>query len=121
MANSEQVKVGGGAGLANCGRIPFVSAASCFLAGQTLQQIKADIAFPCRPPVALATPAIAWTKRHDAAQALDGSNAISAQATTCMAWLLGLPGAAELSDLAQTVPDAASVAFVPALAGLGAP
>ena len=38
-----------------------------------------------------------------------------------MAQLLGLPDAAALSALAQTVPDAGGVTFVPALAGLGAP
>ena len=37
--------VGVGAGLANGGRIPFVSAASCFLSGRALEQIKADIAY----------------------------------------------------------------------------
>lgn len=42
---AEQVLVGVGAGLANGGRIPFVSAASCFLTGRALEQIKADIAY----------------------------------------------------------------------------
>ena len=37
--------VGVGAGLANGGRIPFVSAASCFLTGRALEQVKADIAY----------------------------------------------------------------------------
>ena len=41
---AEQVMVGVGAGLANGGRIPFVSAASCFLTGRALEQVKADIA-----------------------------------------------------------------------------
>lgn len=41
---AEQNMVGIGAGLANGGRIPFVSAASCFLTGRALEQIKADIA-----------------------------------------------------------------------------
>ena len=34
-----------GAGLANGGKMPFVSAASCFLTGRALEQIKADIAY----------------------------------------------------------------------------
>lgn len=42
---AEQVMVGVGAGLANGGRVPFVSAASCFLTGRALEQVKADIAY----------------------------------------------------------------------------
>lgn len=42
---AEQNMVGVGAGLANGGLIPFVSAASCFLSGRALEQIKADIAY----------------------------------------------------------------------------
>jgi glycerol kinase len=64
---------------------------------------------------------IAWTDRHGTAFALEGNITVSAQAAAFMAQLLGLPDAAALSDLAQTVPDAGGVTFVPALAGLGAP
>ena len=42
---AEQDLVGVGAGLANGGRIPFVCAASPFLTGRALEQIKADIAY----------------------------------------------------------------------------
>jgi transketolase len=42
---AEQVMVGVGAGLANGGRVPFVSAAACFLTGRALEQVKADIAY----------------------------------------------------------------------------
>lgn len=42
---AEQVMVGIGAGLANGGRIPFVSAASCFITGRALEQVKADVAY----------------------------------------------------------------------------
>ena len=42
---AEQDLVGVGAGLANGGRIPFVSAASCFLTARAMEQIKADIAY----------------------------------------------------------------------------
>ena len=42
---AEQTMVGVGSGLANGGKIPFVSAASCFLTGRALEQIKADVAY----------------------------------------------------------------------------
>ncbi|GHD23275.1 transketolase family protein [Tianweitania populi] len=42
---AEQNMVGVSAGLANGGRIPFVSAASCFLTGRALEQVKADVAY----------------------------------------------------------------------------
>jgi transketolase len=45
---AEQDMVGVAAGLANGGRIPFVSAASCFLTARALEQIKADIAYSNR-------------------------------------------------------------------------
>ena len=64
---------------------------------------------------------IAWTDRNGTAHALEGNITVSAQAAAFMAGLLGLRDAAALSDLAQTVPDAGGVTFVPALAGLGAP
>ncbi len=42
---AEQDLVGVGAGLANGGRIPFVCAASPFLTGRALEQIKVDVAY----------------------------------------------------------------------------
>lgn len=42
---AEQDMVGVAAGLANAGRIPFVSAASCFLTARAMEQIKADVAY----------------------------------------------------------------------------
>lgn len=42
---AEQNMVGVGAGLANGGKIPFVSGAACFLTARALEQIKADIAY----------------------------------------------------------------------------
>jgi transketolase len=42
---AEQLMVGVSAGLANGGRVPFVSAASCFITGRALEQVKADIAY----------------------------------------------------------------------------
>jgi glycerol kinase len=64
---------------------------------------------------------IAWTDRTGTAYALEGNITVSAQAAAFMARLLGLTDAATLGALAQTVPDAGGVTFVPALAGLGAP
>lgn len=42
---AEQNMVGVSAGLANGGKVPFVSAASCFLTARALEQIKADVAY----------------------------------------------------------------------------
>jgi transketolase len=42
---AEQNMVGVGAGLANAGLIPFVCAASCFLTGRALEQIKVDLGY----------------------------------------------------------------------------
>lgn len=42
---AEQTVVAVGAGLANGGKIPFVSAASCFLTARAMEQIKADIVY----------------------------------------------------------------------------
>lgn len=42
---AEQDMVGVGAGLANGGKIPFVSGAACFLTARAMEQIKADIAY----------------------------------------------------------------------------
>lgn len=42
---AEQAMVGVGAGLAAAGKIPFVSAASCFLTARALEQVKIDVAY----------------------------------------------------------------------------
>jgi transketolase len=42
---AEQDMVGVGAGLANGGKIPFISAASCFLTARAMEQIKVDAAY----------------------------------------------------------------------------
>lgn len=42
---AEQTMVGVAAGLANAGRIPFVSAAGCFLTARAMEQIKADVVY----------------------------------------------------------------------------
>jgi glycerol kinase len=64
---------------------------------------------------------IAWTQGARTAHALEGNITVSAQAAAFMAQLLGVEDAAALSALAQSVPDSGGTAFVPALAGLGAP
>ncbi|MDR3373107.1 MAG: FGGY family carbohydrate kinase [Ancalomicrobiaceae bacterium] len=64
---------------------------------------------------------IAWSRGARTAYALEGNITVSAQAASFMAKLIGLKGAPELSDLARTVSTSNGVAFVPALAGLGAP
>lgn len=64
---------------------------------------------------------IAWTTKRGTAHALEGNITVSAQAAAFMATLLGLASPDALSELAQSVPDSGGVAFVPALAGLGAP
>jgi transketolase len=48
---AEQDLVGVGAGLANGGLIPFVSAAAPFLTGRALEQIKADVAYSNVPVI----------------------------------------------------------------------
>lgn len=42
---AEQNMISVGAGLANGGKVPFVSGASCFLTARALEQIKADLAY----------------------------------------------------------------------------
>lgn len=64
---------------------------------------------------------VAWTDSAGTAFALEGNIFVSAQSAAFVANLLGLDGAAALSELAQTVESAEGVTFVPALSGLGAP
>lgn len=63
---------------------------------------------------------VGWTDAQGTAYALEGNITVSAQAAAFMAQMLGV-SVQGLSDMAQSVPDSAGVAFVPALAGLGAP
>ena len=64
---------------------------------------------------------IAWTDFSGTAHALEGNILVSAQAAAFLGKLLGVGDAEALSNLAQTVPDAGGVTFIPALSGLGAP
>lgn len=64
---------------------------------------------------------IAWTTNNQTAYALEGNITVSAQAAAFISDLVDTEDAAALSKLAESVPDANGVTFVPALAGLGAP
>ncbi|WIJ26377.1 FGGY family carbohydrate kinase [Devosia sp. RR2S18] len=64
---------------------------------------------------------IAWSTADGPVYALEGNISVSGQSAAFMAELLGLKDAAQLSDLASSVPDSNGVVFVPALVGLGAP
>ena len=52
---AEQDMVGVAAGLANGGKIPFVSAAACFLTARAMEQIKVDAAYSRHHLVLVAT------------------------------------------------------------------
>lgn len=64
---------------------------------------------------------IAWARGDRLVHALEGNISVSGQAITYAARLLGLGDENAMSAIAQSVPDSGGVAFVPALAGLGAP
>ena len=64
---------------------------------------------------------IAWTERGRTHYALEGNITVSAQAAAFATAMMGLKDVSSLSELAQSVIDSGGVAFVPALAGLGAP
>jgi glycerol kinase len=65
---------------------------------------------------------IAWKLNDQTTYALEGSIFIAGAAVQWLRDGLGLiKSAAEIEELAQTVPDNGGVYFVPALAGLGAP
>ncbi len=64
---------------------------------------------------------IAWSKGGEVFHALEGNVAVSGHAAAFAVQLMKLADESELTALAQSVPDAGGVTFVPALAGLGAP
>src|SRR5688500_11110936 len=65
---------------------------------------------------------VAWWLGGDVTYALEGSAFIAGAAVQWLRDGLGLiSSSAEVEALAASVPDAAGVVFVPALAGLGAP
>jgi glycerol kinase len=71
------------------------------------------------PPGLSAT--VAWTEGGVTTHALEGNITVSGQAAAFAAEMLGLADVAALSALAQQAEGTGGVAFVPALAGLGAP
>jgi transketolase len=91
---AEQDMVGVGAGLANAGMIPFVCAASPFLTGRSLEQIKADVAYS-RNAVILCgmSPGMAYGELGPTHHSVED-----------LAWLRALPGLDILvpADRAQT-------------------
>jgi glycerol kinase len=65
---------------------------------------------------------IAWSRTDGGVQhALEGNISVSGHAAAFATSLLGLADEQALTSLAESVPNSAGVAFVPALAGLGAP
>src|SRR3954463_1048577 len=103
---AEQDLVGVGAGLANGGFIPFVSAAAPFLTGRALEQINADVASP-NPPVILCgqSPGVAYGElgpTHHSIEDLSWTRAIDnlnvlvpadpAQTRAAVRWAVENPG-----------------------------
>ncbi len=75
---------------------------------------------PVRAPGLLTT--VAWRlPERPTAYALEAPAFVAGAALDWLAGILGLAGGAQVAELAATVPDADGAAFVPALAGLGAP
>ncbi|MEG3151063.1 FGGY family carbohydrate kinase [Sphingomonas sp. ZT3P38] len=64
---------------------------------------------------------IAWSRQGRISHALEGNITVSGQAAAFATRLLGLADETALTTLAESVADSGGVAFVPALAGLGAP
>ena len=44
---AEQNMIGAAAGLALCGKIPFVTTMSCFISMRACEQVRTDVAYPC--------------------------------------------------------------------------
>lgn len=64
---------------------------------------------------------IAWARGREVCHALEGNVAVSGHAAAFAVRLLNLRDEGELTRLAASVADSQGLAFVPALAGLGAP
>src|SRR5918994_2259639 len=103
---AEQDLVGVGAGLANGGLIPFVSAAGPFLTGRALEQIKADVAYSDRHVILCGqSPGIAYGElgpTHHSIEDLSWTRAIDnlnvlvpadpAQTRAAVRWAAANPG-----------------------------
>jgi transketolase len=91
---AEQDMVGVAAGLANGGKIPFVSAASCFLTARAMEQIKVDAAYSQSHVVLCGmSPGMAYGELGPTHHSIED-----------LAWLRTLPGLTVLvpSDPAET-------------------
>lgn len=91
---AEQDMVGVAAGLANGGKIPFVSAASCFLTARAMEQIKVDAAYSRHHMVLCGmSPGMAYGELGPTHHSIED-----------LAWLRAIPGLVVLvpSDPAET-------------------
>lgn len=64
---------------------------------------------------------VAWSRGGELVYALEGNITVSGEVAAFATRMLGLPDEAALTRLAASVDDTDGVAFVPALAGMGAP
>ena len=100
---AEQDMVGVGAGLANGGKIPFVSAAACFLTARAMEQIKVDAAYSQHHMVLVGqSPGMAYGELGPTHHSIED-----------LAWLRTIPGLTVLvptdpTDTAQAVRWAAT-------------
>ncbi len=91
---AEQNMVGVSAGLANGGKVPFVSGAGCFLTGRAMEQIKADLAYSGYHVVLCAqSPGVAY-----------GPLGATHHSIEDVAWMRALPGVTVIvpADPAET-------------------
>ncbi len=91
---AEQAMVGVGAGLAAGGKIPFVSAASCFLTARALEQVKIDVAYSDRHVVLCGqSPGVAY-----------GELGSTHHSPEDLGWLRAIPGITVIApaDAAET-------------------
>jgi transketolase len=91
---AEQDMVGVAAGLANGGKIPFVSAASCFLTARAMEQIKVDAAYSDQHVVLCGmSPGMAYGELGPTHHSIED-----------LAWLRAIPGLTVIvpSDPAET-------------------
>jgi transketolase len=102
---AEQNLVGVGAGLASAGMIPFVCAASPFLTGRSLEQVKADIAYSQHPVILCGmSPGMAYGELGPTHHSIED-----------LSWLRALPGLDIIvpADRAQTRAAVAQAAASP--------
>lgn len=116
---AEQDLVGVGAGLANGGMIPFVSAAAPFLTGRALEQIKADVAYSqARVVLCGQSPGFAYGElgpTHHSIEDLSWLRAVAdlpvvvpadpAQTAQAVRWAAAQPGPSYLRISRTPVPD----------------